>query len=238
MSSVGRCGLQDCPVPEPVPAILKKLRTRVLPAGTVLHRGVKVAHPDTARLVPGVGDTRFAPLDGVAHAYVATTVFAALLESAFHEATPPDRRIYQWQIDAWLEGLVALTEDVRLIDLGDAELVRLGIARSELVATAGDHYPCTRTWAAALHGRAVGGQITCGLVWESRQTELQATGLADRPALAELVTELPATVAVIWSPPAGNDVFDVVPGGLGPLSGSGAANYIDDLVSTLGIVVE
>lgn len=237
MSPVGRCGLDDCPVPEPDPSILKKLRTRVLAAGTVLHRGVKQDHPDTTQL-PGLGNTRFAPLEGVAHAYVATTAFAALLESAFHEATPPDRRIYQWQIHAWLEGCVALAEGVRLVNLGDGELDRLGIARAQLVATDANHYPCTRAWAEVLHGRSVGGQMTDGVVWDSRQTELQAEGLADRPALAELVTELPATVAVIWSPPAGEQVLTVADGGLGPLNDPDATGYIDDLVATLGIVVE
>jgi hypothetical protein len=238
VSPVGRCGLGDCPVPEPDPALLRRLRTRVVPADTVLHRGVKQAHPDTTALVPGVGNTRFAPLHEVAHAYVATTAFAALLESAFHEAAPPDRRIYQWQIDAWLEGCIALIEDVRLIDLGDAELDRLGLGRSELVATDAVHYRCTRAWAEALHDRTIGGQKTHGLVWDSRQTELQAAELAGRPALAELVTELPAAVAVIWSPPAARRVLDRVAGGLGPLNGPDAAGYIDDLIATLGIVVE
>lgn len=238
MSPVGLCGLADCAVPEPDPALLRRLRTRVLPAGTVLHRGVKQAHPDTAALVPGLGDTRFAPLAGVLHAYVATTAFAALLESAFHEAVPPDRRIYQAQLGAWLEGRVALTGALRLIDLGDTELERLGLDRAQLVATDAVHYPCTRSWAEALHDRHVGGHATHGLVWDSRQTELQAAAIADRPALSELVTELPATVAVIWSPPADAAVLEDAPGGLGPLDGPDAARYVDDLAATLGIVIE
>jgi hypothetical protein len=53
-----------------------------VPAGTVLHRGARQVHPHTTALVPGVGNTRFAPLEGVAHTYVATTAFAALLEAA------------------------------------------------------------------------------------------------------------------------------------------------------------
>lgn len=238
MSPVARCGLGDCPVPKPSPALLRRLRTRVLRAGTVLHRGVKQAHPDTTALVPGMGDTRFAPLPGVAHAYVATTAFAALLESAFHEAVPPDRRIYLAQLGAWLEGRVAVAGDLRLIDLGDTELERLGLDRTQLVATDALHYPCTRAWAEALHGRHVGGHATHGLVWESRQTELQAAAIADRPALSELVTELPATVAVIWSPPAYPAVLEEAPGGLGPLDEPAAARYVDDLAATLGIVIE
>lgn len=238
MSPVGLCGLGHCPVPEPDPRILRGLRTEILTAGTVLHRGVKQAHPDTAGLVPGRGDTRFAPLDGVSHAYVATTAFAALLESAFHEAAPPDRRIYQAQVDAWLEGCVELTAALRFVSLRDDDLARLGLDRAQLVATDAVHYPCTRAWARAMHGRSIGGQPTYGLLWESRQAELHAAALADRPALAELVTELPATVAVIWSPPAATDVLAPTAGGLGPLNGPDAAEYVDDLIATLGIVVE
>ena len=87
--SVGRCGDPDCPIPEPTPQVLRRLTTVVVPAGRVLRRGHTVDHADPATLVPGHGDTRFAPLDGVTHAYLATTSFAALLESALHEAAPP-----------------------------------------------------------------------------------------------------------------------------------------------------
>lgn len=214
---------------------MKQLRTRVVDAGTRLHRGAKVAHPDCTQLVPGAGDTRFAPIDGAAHAYVATTAFAALLESALHDATPPDPRIYRAQIDAWLEGCVTLTADLRFIDLSDPALARLGIERAQLVAT---HYPCTRAWAEALHGRAVGGHPTHGLVWDSRQADVQAAGLGHRPALAELVAELPATVGVIWSPPAPAAPLANTHGGLGPLNGPAAEDYVNDLVALLGIVVE
>jgi len=199
---------------------------------------VKVAHPDCTELAPAVGDTRFAPLDETAHAYVATTAFAALLESAFHDAIPPDPRIYRAQIDAWLEGCVSLAVNVRLIDLGDATLERLGIERHQLVSTDATHYPCTRAWAEVLHGRAVGGHPTHGLIWDSRQAELQSVGLGSRPAVAELVTALPATVGVIWSPPAPAAPLAHADGGLGTLNGPEAETYVNDLIALLGIVVE
>lgn len=227
-----------CPVPTPDPALLRRLRTRVLRAGTVLRRGVRTTHPDASRLVPGLGATRFAPVDGVAHAYVATTSLAALLESAFHEAAPPTPVIYSTQLYGWIECAVELTTDVRLFDLDDVELHRLGIDRADLVATDPLHYPCTRTWAASLAGRQVGRYETHGLVWRSRQTELHSNALAHRPALAELVDEHPAHVAVLWSPPVVATVLANRPGGLGPLEGATAQEYVDDLVALLGIVVE
>lgn len=238
MPTVGACGLATCPVPTPESALLRRLRTRVLRAGTVLRRGVRTTHPDASLLVPGLGATRFAPVDGVAHAYVATTSFAALLESAFHEAAPPTPVIYSTQLAGWIEKAVNLTTDVRLFDLDDRELHRLGIDRADLVATDPLHYPCTRTWAAALAGRQVGRHETHGLVWRSRQTELHASALAHRPALAELVDEHPADVAVLWSPPAVGNVLATHPGGLGALDGATAQGYVNDLVALLGIVVE
>lgn len=203
-----------------------------------MRRGVTSMHPDGSLLVPGLGATRFAPLDGVAHAYVATTSFAALLETAFHEAAPPSPVIYATQLAGWIETAVQLTADVRLFDLGDTELHRLGIDRADLVATDPLHYRCTRRWAAALAGRQVGRHQTHGVVWRSRQTELHASALAHRPALGELVDEHPADVAVLWSPPAAGNVLAPHPGGLGALHGPTAQDYVNDLVALLGIVVE
>jgi hypothetical protein len=70
------------------------------------------------------------------------------------------------------------------------------------MATSAAHYRCTRTWAQALHRRRVGGYTTHGLTWHSRQTELHARAMANRPALRELLDTQPAEVSVVWSPPA------------------------------------
>lgn len=232
------CGRADCPVRSPDTRLLRRLRTTAVPAGTGWHRGVTTSHPDATALVPGRGDTRFAPLEGTSHAYVASNAFAALLESAFHDATPPEPRIYLPQLARWIEATVATTVELRLIDLRDAELARLGIAREDLVATDPTHYGCTRLWAGALRGQTVGGHQTHGLLWQSRQTELHAAALGPRPALAELIAELPAEVAVIWSPPADPDLFVDTYHGLGPLDGDAASGFVDDVIALLGIVVE
>lgn len=238
MSAVAACGLGACPVPEPSTFALRHLRTTVVTAGAPLRRGVRAAHPDPTRLVPAVGDTRFAPLHGVRHAYVATTTFAALLESAFHEAASPAPRIYEAQLAIWTERAVQLTADLRVIDLRDAELARVGLERSQLVATAAAHYPCTRRWAQALHGRSIGGQMTHGVIWHSRQTELYARALGSRPALQDLIDEHPAEVAVLWAPPAPANLLAATGAGLGPLDTGAGRDYVDDLVALLGIVAQ
>lgn len=214
----------------------RRLRTAVWEAGTELHRGHKRTHPDPAALVPGTGDTRFAPLAGTAHVYLATTSFAVLLESALHDAAPPAPQVPAAVLSLWREARVALRHPIRLIDLRDAELERLGIERSALTATSAAHYPCTRAWAAKLHGRAMGGQRTHGLVWHSRQAELHAQAMANRPAVADLLDHHPAEVAVVWSPPAPEALLTAGIGGLGPLGTGTGRDYVADLTALLGIV--
>lgn len=163
-------------MPIPTTDVLRHLHTVTWRAGLSLRRGHKRTHTDPTELVPGVGDTRFAPLRGVAHASVAGTTFAALLESALHDAAPPEPRVPEVVLSRWDEAGVVLTTDVRLIDLRDQALKNLGLDRGPLTATSAAHYPCTRVWAERLHGRQVGGQVTHGLVWNSRQLELHAPG--------------------------------------------------------------
>lgn len=237
MTPVAACGLPHCPVPEPEVGILRRLRTEVIPAGARLRRAHQKIHPDPTQLVPSIGDTRFAPLDGVEHVYVAATALAALLESAFHDATPPDPRIPEAVIALWAEASVTPRHRVRLIDLRDDELSRLGINRHQLVATDPTHYPCTRRWAEVLHGRRIGGQQTHGLLWHSRQVELHASAMTGRPAVRELLDEHPAEVAVLWSPPARSNVLRAAPGGLGNLDTGPGLDYVNDATALLGIVV-
>lgn len=234
MTGPAPCGRPDCPVPAYPPA--RGLRSVVWPAGTRLRRGYQRHHRDPAELVPGVGDTRFAPLAGAAHVYLATTSFAALLESAFHNAAPPAPALPRAVLARWAEAEVALRHDVRLIDLRDPELDRLGINRHRLVATSAAHYACTSRWAAPLHGRVIGGQTTHGLVWHSRQAELHARAMAHRPALQDLLDYHPADVAVLWAPPAPTALLQATGEGLGTLTGDSGHSYVADLTALLEIV--
>lgn len=212
------------------------MRSIVWPAGRRLHRGHDNTYPPH-ELVPGTGATRFAPQDGSSHVYVATTEVGALLESALHDASPPFPRIQVPTLQTWSESVVELAHDVRLFDLRDPELDRLGIGREQVVATLPVHYACTRTWASSLVGRSVGGQRTHGLVWHSRQAELHARAARDRPAFARLLSEHPTEVAVVWSPPAPGGLSKPVPGeGLGALHEGDGWRFIEDLAGLLGIV--
>jgi hypothetical protein len=202
-----------------------------------LRRGHKVEHPPDA-LVSGQGDTRFAPFADTAHVYVAATTFAALLESALHDAgteTPP--RIHRTQLGLWAEAVVELREEARLIDLRDEALDRMGLDREALVTTSPTHYACTRRWAAPLVGHHVGGRPVHGLLWHSRQAELRARAIAHRPALQEVIGQHPAEVAVLWSPPTPDPLLRDTGDGRGPLHVGEGAAYVADMAAFLEIPV-
>ncbi len=191
------CGSARCPVPHKPPT---RLRSTVWFAGARLHPAHKHTHP-AHELVPGTYITRFAQRSS-SHLYVATTEIGALLDSALHDAAPTYPRIHVPTLSAWSESIVELRHDVRLFDLRDPELRRLGIGRDQLVSTPPVHSACTRRWASYLVGRPVGEQQAHGIVWHSRQAELHTRAQADRPAFARLLSDHPTEVAVVWPPPA------------------------------------
>jgi hypothetical protein len=231
------CNTAGCPVANPDGDLLRRIRSTVIEHGTVLRRGHQQRFRDATQMVPGVGDTRFAPLPDTHHVYLAQTSVAALLESALHDLVPGHGRIRAAQLTLWAESAVALARQVRLIDLRDAELHRLGLQRDQLVSTSAAHYPCTRRFAAALRGRPVGGHPTDGVVWSSRQVELQAAALQTRPAVRELMTTAPADVLVLWQPPNAATPLDPVPDGIGPLDRGPGLHFVIDLAATLGIPI-
>lgn len=227
------CGSSRCPVPHKPPSRLRSCRWS---AGARLHRGHRNVF-SIDELVPGTGSTRFAPQDGSSHVYLATTEIGALLESALHDAAPPQPRIQVPTLAAWSEGVVELRHDVRLFDLRDPELDRLGLRRAQLVSSPPAHYACTRRWACHLLGRRIGGQPAHGIVWHSRQAELHARAQRHRPAFARLLSEHPTEVAVIWSPPAPRDLLVPATGsGLGRLDVGEGWAFVEDLLGLLGIV--
>jgi len=179
---------------------MRRLRSVVWPRGTDLHRGVRKKYAPSD-LVPGMGNTRFAPLRDTQHVYVSRTATAALLESALHHASGPDPTIYQVELARWNLASVQLANDVRLVDLRDSELDRLEVDRTALVNTEALHYGCTRRWAEALQHRKIGGHQVDGIVWHSRQADLHA--LAHQGGLlGDLLKHRSIEVAVLWHPHA------------------------------------
>lgn len=162
-----------------------------MPEGSPFHTSYRRAHWPTLFNDSGAGNARFSPLtvDGaiVPTLYGAATQTVALLETTFHDVHQVGTRIISETLHLAPRGLVALTApvDLPLIDLTNDGLARVGLTRSQLVATTPEHYACTREWAVALHGRRIGGVTPVGLRWQSRVAELAQ---ADSLLFADLLT--------------------------------------------------
>lgn len=237
MTAPGCADPDSCPVPSPGEVDLRRLSSMVLAAGTALRRGYKARYrPDLAvpavdELPPPIRMSRFAPVIGAAHAYVARREIAALLESVLHDVVPGQPRIRWPQLHLWSITHVTLRHDLRLIDLRDDALTMLGLEREQLVAADPGHYLCTREWARRLHGRHVGGRPTFGLVWHSRQAEIHADQ-GVRPILADVLVGEQAEVAILW-PGRGQEALrvDAEPVGLGHGRG---LELVKDIANLLG----
>lgn len=201
-----------------------------MPAGTTVYRGYDgVRGYNDAN--PGYGDTRFQPFDArdghrVPAMYIAQTDTAALLETVFHEVHHlAARQIGQSTLLGRVLAYLRVPQDLHMVDLRDPELARLGVARSELVATSAEHYPCTRRVAAALYERSVGATTPQGLIWHSRQAEL-----AGGPS---------AEVAVVYTDrvPSGGRAFELARPGLRALYEGTGRERADEIAEELDAVV-
>lgn len=229
------CGDAACSIAEPTAARLRAVHGVTLPAGSRWWRGS--THPTDTLAPPGSGDTRFAPLPGTSHGYFGATRTVSLLESALHSAAGPDPTIYLAELAPFTVAEVELTADVRLFDLRDAELDRLGLPRSALVDSTAHHYRCTRTWSARLQFRRPGGYHMGGILWNSRQADLHARA---HPGglLADVLRHGPVEVGVIWHP-AGPVAPFVTTGAVEPLVvGGQPTRLVTELSAVTGVPIE
>lgn len=225
------CGQTGCPVAEPTGALLRKVHSTTVGPGRTWWRGSR--HPADTLAPAGAGATRFAPLPDTRHGYFGATKTVALLESALHEASGPHPTIYLARLAAYRIGEVELTTELRLADLRDGELSRLGAVRDALVDTTPEHYPCTRRWAEHLQGRRGVG----GILWHSRQADLHRRS---NPGglFAEVLVHTPAEIAVVWCPPAPDDVFDVAGPSEALVIAGGPSRLVTELSVLIGAPVE
>ncbi|CAN5653853.1 MAG: RES domain-containing protein [Iamia sp.] len=208
----------------------------IAPGERTWYRGGSSLRP-ADDLVPGRGDTRFAPLPGTRHLYIGATRTVVLLETALHEASGPDPAIYAVALEDRQITPVELTEPLRFADLRDPELARLGIDRAGLVDTTPLHYPCTRVWAGALQHHRAGGRAVVGALWHSRQADLHARANPDG-LVADLVRHQPAEVAVLWHP-EGPAAPVVVTGPSEPLVvDHGVSRLVVELSALIGAPIE
>jgi hypothetical protein len=166
-------------VPRAIPAPSAKLaglvKTTSWPAGVTIHR----IHPDqygAAEFNPGVaGNARFSPIvdakgDSIPTIYGGTTPECAAMETVFHDVPfePGLKTVAKRKLRHHHYSRIEPTADLRLADLSNTALRKLGIARVDLIETDKDIYPQTRQWAEAIHAQCPDVQ---GLCWVSRQDD-------------------------------------------------------------------
>ena len=162
--------------------------------------------------------------------YLAATPTAALLKTVFHDVHQLSGRvIYERDSTRKVVGAHAqVPVAAALGDLRDAELERIGLARTQVVAGPAEHYPCTRRLAVAALSQPRRGRPLSGLIWHSRQAELAA---AD-----------PVEVVVLF----GGSTYSSPGRGSWPLFGPGATSLhegprrllVDEIAEELSAFVE
>ncbi len=224
------CGRTDCPIAEPDGIDRRALRIHTLDAGTEWYRAAPHEFSRLSFTPAGVGNGRFSPLADRGHTYLAEQRSATLLESVLHETAGANPRIYAARLARFSLCRTQLTRPVRLVDLRDDALTRLGLDRSRLTGADASHYGCTRRVAE----RLVGSKGSVGLIWTSRQGSLHAQRNPDGLA-SEVLHHLRLDATVLYEPDAAGAV-EVVDAE--PLVVSGAPiRFVLDLANLLRIAV-
>lgn len=120
---------------------------------------------------PGFGFSRFAPIGPVRKrvptAYAAEEFEAAVYETIFHDLDPAQSfKTYPLSKLADLRcSVLRVASPLALRSFLTPDLMKLGVARNQLIDTSSREFPDTRLWSAALHRKDT---FTHGMVWESR----------------------------------------------------------------------
>ena len=169
----------DCPDPAScfVAQRLPRLPTCALRRGRSLYR-VYDGTWGYDEHNPGLGDTRFAPIDDpvsgkrLPSMYLGETPTTVLLETVFHDVHRDGSGVvYERHLSEKLLAHVRVPATATLGDLRDERLAELGLARHDVVSSPAEHYPCTRRLAIAALRQSHTPPLQ-GLIWYSRQAEL------------------------------------------------------------------
>ena len=155
-------------VPKPPTAFATHVTN--LPVGAVLWRvHAESLAGDTFN--PGFGFSRFAPIGPVRKrvptAYAAEEFEAAVYETIFHDLDPAQSfKTYPLSKLADVRcSVLRVASPLGLRSFLAPDLMKLGVARNQLIDTPSREFPDTRRWSAALHRKDA---VTHGMVWESR----------------------------------------------------------------------
>ena len=159
----------------PTPPALLHVTLTELHAGQILHRVHQTRYQAT-QFNPGVhGNARFSPIQNgqgnpIPTLYGGTTMDCALMETVFHDVpyTPGFKTFDKSKLVGQLYSTAKVMQPVKVVDLSNVPLRKLGITRKQLIDTEKNQYHATRKWAEALHHQCSEAQ---GLSWVSRQDD-------------------------------------------------------------------
>ena len=141
-----------------------------LAAGAVLWR-IHAENLTGDTFNPGFGFSRFAPIGPVSKrvstAYAAEEFEAAVYETIFHDLDPAQSfKTYPLaRLAAICCSVLRVASPLALRSFLAPDLMKLGVARNQLIDTPSREFPDTRRWSAALHRK---DRATHGMIWESR----------------------------------------------------------------------
>lgn len=155
------------------------------PTITVLEQGICLfrVHPKTfaaTEFNPGKGlPGRFSPLNdlngnNIPTLYAGSSNKSALAESVFRNVVSTSPTITRLSLRNQLLSTIIPTRNLRLVDLSQNGLRRLGLKRNQLLETGQDSYAQTACWAKALHDH---NDHCDGIVWVSTQFDTEKSFL-------------------------------------------------------------
>jgi len=161
----------------PFPAPGPGLRATLIPwpAGREIHRVHDSAFRSTQFNSGGKGNARFSPIATAAGKVIPTlyggsTFDCAAMETVFHDIpfAPGFKAFDKDKLTGKCVSVISPSRDLRLVNLSNLALRKLGIARVHLIESDAADYPLTRPWAAALYEQVSQAD---GLYWVSRQND-------------------------------------------------------------------
>ena len=125
---------------------------------------------------PGRGSaTRFAPIKdssgtNIPTLYAADTLEAAIFETIFHDvlAKTKKKRVSKVVVTARAHAQLEAKRDLKLASLRQADLIKWGIKRNDLITTTPKLYASSAEWSEAIHHQFSDVE---GLVWTSNQCD-------------------------------------------------------------------
>jgi hypothetical protein len=156
----------------PAPPTPLVCHAEIVTAGTPLHRLHDKRFAADA-FNPGLGSSRFAPIEApggtpIPTLYAAQSFECAAFESLFHGVNPrAEFKTISWsKVDALRYSILTLRRDLKLASLFTPDLMRWRRTRAQIIDTPASAYAGTRAWSLAIHEARARPD---GMIWTSRK---------------------------------------------------------------------